>query len=47
MRKTTAKKTGPRMEKKVRDLPPTTGKGAKVKGGIEWTYRNPPRSQGG
>ena len=47
MRKTTAKKTSPRMTKKVGDLPPSTGEGGKVKGGIEWTYRDPPRSRRG
>ena len=41
MRKTTAKKTSPRMAKKVGDLPPSTDKGDKIKGGIEWTYRDP------
>jgi hypothetical protein len=41
MRKTTARKTSARMAKKVGDLPPSTGKGDKIKGGTEWTYRDP------
>ena len=32
MRKTTARKTSARMAKKVDDLPPSTGKGDKIKG---------------
>lgn len=40
MRKTTARKTSARMAKKVGDLPHSTGKGDKIKGGIEWTYRD-------
>ena len=38
MRKTTARKISARMAKKVGDLPHSTGKGDKIKGGIEWTY---------
>ena len=38
MRKTTARKTSARMAKKVGDLPHSTGKGDKIKGGIG-TYR--------
>ena len=40
MRKTTARKTSAWMAKKVGDLPHSTGKGDKIKGGIEWTYRD-------
>lgn len=41
MRKTTARKTSARMAKKVGDLPPSTGKGDRIRGGIESTYRDP------
>jgi hypothetical protein len=41
MRKTTARKPSSRMAKKVEDLAPTTRAARKVKGGIEWTYRDP------
>ena len=34
-------KTGNQKRRAVGDLPPSTGEGGKVKGGIEWTYRDP------